>query len=48
MKKYCEKWDSYYESETGKWLESKCEDKNCEWYNRPDIHIGHEECGLWE
>lgn len=37
MKQYSEKFDAYYDDETGEWLESKCDDPNCEYCaNRPD------------
>ena len=45
MKKHCEKFDADYESDTGKWLEIKCDSKNCEYCSeRPDEHKPHE----WE
>ncbi len=41
-KKHCEKYDAYFESRTGKWLEEKCEDKKCEFCgSRPDKHTSH-------
>ena len=37
MKKYCERYDGYYDDVTGEFLESKCQDPNCEYCkNRPD------------
>lgn len=36
-KKYCEKHDAYYDDKKDKWLEGKCNDKNCEFCStRPD------------
>jgi len=29
-KEYSEKYDAYYDPETGEWLESKCGDPECE------------------
>jgi len=31
MKKYCEKFDVYYDGNTGKYLEKKCNDKECDY-----------------
>lgn len=28
-KKYCEEYDSYYDSELDVWSEENCDDKNC-------------------
>lgn len=37
MKEYSEQYDAYYDSETNEWLESKCDDPNCEYcVNRPE------------
>ena len=45
MKKYCEKYDAYFESKTGKWLEKECGDKLCVFCSqRPRKHKQHE----WE
>lgn len=42
MKKYCERHDAYFDSNTGKWLDGKCIDKNCEFCkSRPKIHKSH-------
>ena len=36
-KQYSEKYDAYYDEETGEWLEKKCSDPACEYCaNRPD------------
>jgi len=43
MKKHCEKYDAYYESKTGKWLEGKCSSKDCEYCSkRPEKHTSHQ------
>ena len=31
MIKYSEKYDAYYDEETGEWTESKCDDPTCEY-----------------
>ena len=37
MKQYSEKFDAYYDDETGEWLETKCDDPTCEYcVDRPD------------
>lgn len=37
MKQYNEQFDAYYDDETLEWLESKCDDPECEYcVNRPD------------
>ncbi len=37
MKEYSEQYDAYYDSATNEWLESKCDDPNCEYCtNRPE------------
>ena len=37
MKQYSEKFDAYYDDETGEWLETKCDDPNCEYcVGRPE------------
>ena len=33
-KEYSEKYDSYYDPETGKWLELKCSDPECEYCSK--------------
>jgi hypothetical protein len=36
MKKYCERFDVYYDNKTGEYLEQRCDDPNCEYCkNRP-------------
>jgi hypothetical protein len=36
-KKYSEQYDAYFCIECNKWLESNCDDPNCEFcYNRPN------------
>lgn len=45
MKKYCEKYDAHFESETGEWLEKNCNSKDCGFCNkRPKKHSPHK----WE
>ena len=40
MKKLCEKYDAYYETETGEWLESTCNEPECEFCeHRPATHL---------
>lgn len=40
MKQYSEKFDAYYDDETGEWLEKKCSDPNCDYCAaRPDKAI---------
>jgi len=35
---YSRKYDSYYQASTGKWVEKKCSDPNCEFCkDRPDV-----------
>lgn len=42
MKKHCEKYDAYFDSGTGKWLEGKCKSKDCGYCeNRPKKHSPH-------
>lgn len=37
MKKYCERYDAYYEDSKDLWLEDKCPDINCHYCkNRPN------------
>ena len=37
MKQYSEKFDAYYDDETNEWLDTKCDDPNCEYcVDRPD------------
>jgi len=39
--KYCEKYDAYYNSETGEWYEELCYDPECEYCkNRPENYYG--------
>ena len=36
-KQYSEQFDAYYDDETNEWLESTCDDPNCEYCtNRPE------------
>lgn len=45
MKRHCEKYDAYFESKTGKWLEEKCSNKKCSYCSkRPNKHKPHK----WE
>lgn len=38
----CEKYDAYFDSDTGKWLEKRCSSKNCTYCSkRPRKHIPH-------
>lgn len=42
---YCEIYDSFYEAETGKWLETACSDNMCLFCRtRPDIHSVNCKC----
>lgn len=43
IKRYCEKWDSYFEPQTGKWLEQPCGSTDCPYdcMNRPEKHLKH-------
>jgi hypothetical protein len=35
-KKYSEQYDAYYDEDTNQWLESQCDDPECEYcVNRP-------------
>ncbi len=44
-KRYCEKYDAFYNPETGEWLEEKCDDVKCGYCkDRPKKHIPHK----WE
>ena len=37
MKRYNERFDAYYETDTNEWLESKCDDPECDYCSgRPD------------
>lgn len=37
-KRYSEEYDAYYDAQTGEWLESKCDDPNCQFCaNRPKV-----------
>lgn len=37
MKQYNERYDAYYDDETNEWLESKCDDPECEYcVGRPE------------
>lgn len=38
---YSEQYDAFYDTKTGEWLESKCDDPNCEYCsNRPEKYEG--------
>jgi hypothetical protein len=37
MKRFSEQYDAYYDDKTNEWLESKCDDPECEYCtNRPE------------
>ncbi len=39
MRQICHKYDAYYETETGEWLEKSCGDAECEFCSaRPLTH----------
>ena len=41
-KGYCEKYDVYFDKDTGDWLEKRCGDLCCEYCgNRPKRHTPH-------
>ena len=45
VKKYCEKYDAYFDDRTKEWLEEKCTDNKCEFCSkRPKKHNSHK----WE
>ena len=42
-KKYSEEYDAYYDEDTNEWLESTCDDPDCEFCTkRPERPLQHE------
>ena len=52
MKQYSEQFDAYYDDETNEWLDTKCDDPECEYcVNRPERPINVDDfpfgCDYW-
>lgn len=45
MKRRCDKFDAYHDTDTGEWLEQACSDPDCELCaDRPAVHTDSCEC----